>query len=77
MKTTRYFKEQVPRKRPYLREVWCKSALKNPFKKELQPNGRIRFWIFIPEYKKYLRVVTLGDRATNHNTFFDRNFKEV
>ena len=77
MKTTRYFKEQVLRKRTYLREEWCKKALEKPIKKEFQSNGRIRFWVYIPEYKKYLRVVTLSDGVTIHNAFFDRNFKEV
>ncbi len=27
MKTTRYFEEQVLRKRPYLQREWCEQAL--------------------------------------------------
>ncbi len=76
MKTIRYFREQVLCKRPYVKEEWCKKALEKPIKKELQSNGRIRLWIFVPEYKKYLRVVTLADGITIHNAFIDRNFKE-
>jgi hypothetical protein len=41
----------------------------------MQDDGRIRYWIYIEEYKKYLRVVFLEDGETIHNAFFDRNFK--
>jgi len=76
VKTTRYFREQVLRKRNYIKEKWCLQAIKTPLKKEKQPDGRIRHWIFIKEINKYLRVVTLGDGVTIHNAFPDRNFKE-
>jgi hypothetical protein len=75
MKTTRYFEEQVLRKRNYIQRKWCERALREPVKRETQPDGRIRFWIFIPEIKKYLRVVTLKDGQTVHNAFPDRNFE--
>ena len=45
--------------------------------REVQPDGRIRHWLFIPELGKYLRVVTLEDGETVHNAFPDRDFKEV
>lgn len=61
MKTTRYFEEQVLRKRPYLRREWCERALREAVKRETQPDGRIRHWVFIPELGRYLRVVTLED----------------
>ena len=77
MKTTRYFEEQVLRKRPYLRREWCERALREAVHREVQPDGRIRHWIFIPELEKYLRVVTLEDGETVHNAFPDRDFKEV
>jgi hypothetical protein len=77
MKTTRYFEEQVLRKRPYLRREWCAQALRKLVRREVQPDGRIRCWIFIPELEKYLRVITLEDGETVHNAFPDRNFKEV
>lgn len=76
MKTTRYFEEQVMRKRPYLRREWCERALRNPVRREVQPEGRVRFWAFVPELDKYLRVVTLVDGETIHNAFPDRGFKE-
>lgn len=76
MKTTRHFEEQVLVKRPYLKREWCDQALKEYVHKEDQPeDGRIRYWVFIDELGKYLRVVTLGDGETVHNAFPDRNFK--
>ena len=75
MKTTSYFTEQVLRKRPYIREEWCEEALKNPIKKEKQPDGRFHHWYFVTEIGKHLRVVVLEDGKTVHNAFFDRNFK--
>ena len=77
METTRYFEEQVLRKRPYLQREWCERALREAIQLETQPDGRIRHWIFIPELGKYLRVVTLEDGETVHNAFPDRDFKEV
>ena len=76
MPTTRYFQEQVLRKRPYIRLEWCERAIRNSVRREVQLNGRVRSWIFIPELGKYLRVVTLPDRKTIHNAFPDRDFKE-
>ena len=45
--------------------------------REVQPSGRVRYWIFIPELGKYLRVITLEDGETVHNAFPDREFKGV
>jgi len=76
VKTTPYFEEQVLLKRPYIQREWCQRTIENPLKKEIQENGRIRYWQYIPELDKYLRVVTLNDGETIHNAFPDRNFKE-
>lgn len=80
MKTTRYFEEQVLRKRPYIRRDWCRDVLAAPIRRELQPDGRIRFWgaVSLPDEARprFLRVVTLADGETVHNAFFDRNFRE-
>ena len=76
MKTTRYFEERVMVKRPYLKRSWCEQALTDYEHHEVQPeNGSIRYWIFVEELEKYLRVVTLSDGETVHNAFPDRNFK--
>ena len=80
MKTTRYFEEQVLRKRPYLQRQWCLDVLSAPIRREVQADGRIRMWgrIAVPgeTRPRYLRVVTLHDGETVHNAFFDRNFRE-
>ncbi|MCL6535022.1 MAG: hypothetical protein K6U77_03045 [Armatimonadetes bacterium] len=75
MKATCYFLEQVLRKRPYIRPEWRERVIQQPLKKEVQPDGRIRYWGYIPELGRYLRVVTLADGETIHNAFPDRNFK--
>ncbi len=77
MKTTRYFEEQVLRKRPYIRREWCEKAISNWVQRQAQADGRIRFWVFIPELNKYLRVITLEDGETVLNAFPDSNFKGV
>ncbi|MBI4932107.1 MAG: hypothetical protein HY841_15220 [Bacteroidetes bacterium] len=75
MKTTRYFEEQVLRKRTYIKREWCIQVMKSPARKETQPDGRIRYWGFIPELDRFLRIVVLEDGETIHNAFIDRNFK--
>lgn len=74
MKTTRYFEEQVLRKRPYIQREWCARVVANALKTEVQPDGRIRFWGRVPEFSRVLRVVTLADGETIHNVFPERNF---
>ncbi|MCC6424093.1 MAG: hypothetical protein IT447_11495 [Phycisphaerales bacterium] len=74
MPTTRYFREQVQRKRPYLRIEWCQRVLSSPMKTEVEANGRIRHWGWIQELDKWLRVVMLEDGRTVHNAFPDRDF---
>ena len=36
VKVTRYFLEQVLRKRPYIRPEWCERVIQQPLKKEVQ-----------------------------------------
>jgi len=76
MKTTRYFEEQVLRKRPYIKRAWCERVLRAPLRREEEAGGRVRHRAFIEELGKYLRVVTLEDGETVHNAFPDRTYKE-
>ncbi len=55
---------------------WIMRVMKNPVRVEIQSDGRIRKWCYIPEMKKYLRIVLLEDGETVHNASFDRRFKE-
>ena len=41
---TPYFEKEVLRKRPYLTEEICRGVIENPERKEIQPEGRVRFW---------------------------------
>ena len=79
MKTTRYFDEQVLRKRPYIDPAWCVEVIAAPLRRETQPDGRVRFWGEIATGgdtdPRILRVVTLADGETIHNAFFDRGFR--
>lgn len=76
MKSTRYFDEEVLRKRAYIQVEWCERALLDPVRVERQDDGRLRYWTFVPELGRFLRVVTLEDGETVHNAFPDRNFRE-
>jgi len=75
VKVTEYFHDSVLLRRPYLKDEWIEFVLANPTRKEVQENGRMRFWAFIPELGKYLRVVTEADGETIHNAFPDRGFR--
>lgn len=74
MKTTNYFWATVLRKRPYLRIEWIEQVLANPLRREVQADGRVRYWGMITELGRALRVVTLADGETVHNAFPDRDF---
>lgn len=75
MQTTAYFREIVLKKCPYLDALWCERVLTDPVCVRRQGNGRMRFWGFVPELGRFLRVVTLADGVTVHNAFPDRNFE--
>ena len=80
MINTRYFAEQVLRKRTYLTVEMCRAVLAAPIRREVQDDGRIRHWgnVTLPDEPtpRILRVVTLEDGATLHNAFFDRGYRE-
>jgi len=80
MKTTRYFEEQVLRKRPYIERDWCAAVMAAFVRREAQPGGRVRFWGPVVDPRdgktRMLRVVTLVDGETVHNAFFDRDYKD-
>jgi hypothetical protein len=63
------------RKRPYIRREWCEETLRAPEEIARQEDGRIRYWKYIPELGRVLRVVTLEDGETVHNAFPDRSWK--
>ena len=80
MTTTRYFEEQVRRKRPYLTLEDCRAVIKAPLRIEVQDDGRIRHWgrvsLSDETETRILRGVTLDDGKTIHNAFLDRGYRE-
>ena len=76
MKSTEYFRDNVIVKRPYIELAWCARVIASPLREEHQSlDGRWRMWGYIVELERHLRVVTLDDRETVHNAFFDKRFK--
>jgi len=71
MPSTRYFSEQVLRKRPYLTLDMCEQVVRSSLRTATQADGRIRHWgrVTLPgeEKERILRVVTLDDGVTLHN----------
>ena len=51
------------------------AVLAAPFRTERQADGRVRYWGWVPQLRRWLRVVTLEDGRTVHNAFLDRRFK--
>ncbi|MCZ7625408.1 MAG: hypothetical protein C3F12_00960 [Candidatus Methylomirabilota bacterium] len=75
-KFTKYFENEVLRKRPYIKKAWCIRIVENPRRSEPQEHNRYRFWGAVDELNgKVLRVVTLSDKITIHNAFPDRGYK--
>ena len=75
MRKTDYYLNSVLPRRPYLKDAWLEHVIRNAIRTEIQANGRVRRWAFIPELGKYLRVVTEADGETVHNAFADRRFR--
>jgi hypothetical protein len=77
---TRYFTDQVLRKRPYLTLEICRGVVNAPIHSVAQDDGRVRHWGYaiLPNESepRILRVVTLADGVTIHNAFPDRNYRE-
>jgi hypothetical protein len=77
---TRYFAEQVMRKRAYLTVEMCQQVVQKPLRQTIQDDGRIRHWgsVTLPgeQEARILRVITLEDGETLHNAFLDRGYRE-
>lgn len=64
-------------KRPYLKREWIDRVLDQPAKVQKQDDGRVRYWGFIQELGKYVRLVVImeGQSMYVHNMFPDRDFE--
>jgi hypothetical protein len=52
-----------------------RRALAAPYRRERQPDGRLRHWSWLAARGHWLRVVTEPDGETVHNAFLDGDFK--
>ena len=78
MKVTKYFQfRRSLADRRSIQDEWILDVIRNPTRRMVQQDGRIRLWGKIAQAEnRYLRVVLLEDGETVHNAFFDRKFKE-
>ena len=75
MKVTDYYRFTLSRPdRSAIKVQWLQQAINDRTWESIQSDGRIRRWTWIPEEKKFLRVILLEDGETLHNAFFDRRF---
>jgi hypothetical protein len=73
VKTTEHFEKRFRKRR--LEREWCERVVAAPVEVERQENGYYRFWGYIEEEGKFLRVVTLEDRETFETAHWDRRYK--
>ena len=62
--------ERAKRNHPEVSEEWVRRVINNPHRTEMQPDGRIRYYGYIDEAGKWIRVIVEGDEILNR--FFDR-----
>ena len=70
----RYYTERASISHTGIDPEWIERVLINPHRVEVEPNGRIRYWGYIPEWGeegRWLRVVV--DNGKLFNAFPDRN----
>ena len=72
---TAYFRDVVCEKHPGIETAWILRVMEAPLEQRRQNDGRYVLWGLVPEAgNRALRVITLEDRETVHNAFFDRGF---
>ncbi len=70
MEETTYYRVAT-RKHPGIKEEWVTDVLNRPFTSEVQPDGRIRYYGYVPEADKWLRVIVEDGKLFNR--FFDHH----
>ena len=75
MNFNEYYINVVLAKRPYLKVEWLESIISNPIRTKVQSDRRVRYWGYVEEMEKYVKVVTESDGNTVHNAFPDRRIK--
>ena len=70
METSQDYERVAKRKHPEIRDEWVDRVLADPYQIETQADGRVRYYGYISEAGKWLRVVVEDDILLNR--FFDR-----
>ena len=47
LKLSKYFTDKVLIKRPYIKLEWLSEIKTNDLRKEIQDDGRVRYWIHV------------------------------
>lgn len=68
--TTDYYRNRARFKHPELKDEWIEAAIASPSAIETQPDGRVRYYWWVDEVDRYIRVVL--DASARHNAFIDR-----
>lgn len=63
METTDYYEREARRKHPGIADEWVERVLSIPQSQELQPDGRVRYFGYIAEAGKWLRVVVADGKC--------------
>lgn len=59
-----------------IKREWCERVVNAPVAVVVQESGRTRYWGYISEADRYLRVIILEDQETYHSAMWDRNFRK-
>ena len=70
METTGYYENRARRNHPEIRDEWVERVVANPQHTEIQEDGRVRHYGYIPEVGRWLRVILEDGKLLNR--FFDR-----
>lgn len=70
VETTDYYENRARHNHPEIRDEWVERVLANPYHSEVQLDGRIRYWGYIEEAERWVRVVLEEGKLFNRS--FDR-----
>ena len=69
IETTGYYEQRARFKHPEISDEWVALVISNPLHIETQPDGRIRYYGYIAEADKWVRVILEDGKLFNR--FFD------
>ena len=70
METTRYYENKARYNHPEISDEWVERVVSGPHHTEVQDDGRVRYYGYIEEAGKWVRVITEEGQLLNR--FFDR-----